>query len=61
MMTDADIRRYAELMRELELSGFELSEGKKIRLGGGRRDACRQKVHVTEQDAGTGSDEEERT
>ncbi|MDI9505983.1 MAG: acetyl-CoA carboxylase, biotin carboxyl carrier protein [Bacillota bacterium] len=53
MMTDADIRRYAELMRELELSGFELSEGdKKIRLerSPGGTPAV-QKVHVTEQDA----------
>lgn len=53
MMTDADIRRYAELMRELELSGFELSEGdKKIRLERSPSGTpAVQKVHVTEQDA----------
>lgn len=61
MMTDADIRKYAELMRELELSGFELSEGdRRIRLerSPGGTPAI-QRVQVTEQETATLAAQEE--
>ena len=61
MMTDADIRKYAELMRELDLSGFELSEGdRRIRLerSPGGTPAI-QRVQVTEQETATLAAQEE--
>lgn len=60
-MTDADIRKYAELMRELDLSGFELSEGdRRIRLerSPGGTPAI-QRVQVTEQETATLAAQEE--